>query len=54
MNKKEENDIKKELKEIKGLLKQLLMELSEDYYPEEEMELDEMIQKRTDYKRFYA
>ena len=54
MNKKEENDIKKELKEIKSLLKQLLLELSEDYYPEDEIELDELVQKRTDYKVFLA
>ena len=32
----------------------LLLELTEDFYPEEEMELDEKIQNRTDYKRFYA
>ena len=32
----------------------LLLELTEDFYPEEEMERDEMIQNRTDYKRFYA
>jgi len=42
------------LKRIEKLLERLLMELSEDYYPEEEMERDEMIQNRTDYKRFYA
>jgi len=54
MKKKEENDIKKELKEIKSLLKQLLLELSEDYYPDEEIEMDELIQKRTGYKVFLA
>ena len=42
------------LKRIEKLLERLLMELSEDYYPEEEMELDEIIQKRTDYMRYLA
>ena len=32
----------------------LLIELTEDCYPEEEMELDKKILNRTDYKRFYA
>ena len=42
------------LKRIEKLLERLLMELSEDYYPEEEMELDEMIQNRKDHLRFLA
>jgi len=42
------------LERIEKLLERLLMELSEDYYPEEELELDEIVQKRTEYKRFLA
>ena len=42
------------LKRIEKLLERLLMELSEDYYPEEEVELDEMIQNRKDHLRFLA
>jgi len=54
MNRKEETDIKKELKEIKDLLRLLIEELSEDFYPEEEIELDEIIQNRKDHLRFLA
>ena len=54
MDKKEENEIKQELKEIKGLLRQLLLELSEEFYPEEEIELDELVQNRKDHLRFLA
>ena len=54
MNKKEENEIKQELREIKDLLRLLIEELSEEFYPEEEIELDKLIQDRTDHKRFYA
>ena len=42
------------LKRIEKLLERLLMELSEDYYTDEEIALDELIQKRTDHQRFYA
>ena len=42
------------LERIEKLLERLLLELSEDFYPEEEMELDELVQKRTDYQRFLA
>ena len=42
------------LDRIEKLLERLLLELSEDFYPEEEMELDELVQKRTDYQRFLA
>jgi len=42
------------LERIEKLLERLLMELSEDYYPEEELELDEIVQKRTEYRRFLA
>ena len=52
MNRKEETDIKKELREIKDLLRLLIDELTEEYYPEDEMELDKLIQDRKDHLRF--
>ena len=42
------------LKRIEELLEQVLLALSEEFYPEEEIELDDIVQKRTDYKRFLA
>ena len=42
------------LERIEKLLERLLLELSEDFYPEDEIELDELVQKRTDYQRFLA
>ena len=42
------------LERIEKLLERLLLELSEDFYPEDEIELDELVQKRTDYRRFLA
>ena len=32
----------------------LLLELTEDFYPEEEIELDELVQNRKDHLRFLA
>ena len=42
------------LERIEKLLELLILELSDEYYPEEEIELDKMIQKRTDYLGFLA
>ena len=49
-----DEETKARLDRIEKLLERLLQELSDDFYPEEEIELDELVQNRTDYKRFYA
>ena len=54
MSDEETNATLDRIEKLLDRFERLLIELTEEYYPEEEMELDEIIQKRTDYKRFLA